>query len=292
MFEPEDQKNDSLVSRTKKINRKVYDICLFGSTNKKKNPIASYADRYHQETVRRTPKDALTQDMIRDMYIYINIFYEPGRQPTSAKDRTLFIQQTIFNVCSFSLTFGYGNCAPMTDIAFLEAIRLKIPGYNLTYIRFFNNRKASEELNVIAFGEFPQARCFIVSPWEGSHGMQYDWNKTIKDTPHLRKEGYNDFKILFKLEYNSEEWERYKAMLVQYNYDQWLADPSRKKHINSIRKYFLEPREQAWKKTDTFQKKELVLPFLSYRDLLLYKRTTKTLHKKIEEIDEEVSQRM
>ena len=129
----------NLLRQGKEINAKVHQICLFGSTNKTIiNPIASFANLYHDNDLKKKVAELdnmSAKTRYEAVFLYLNKYYYPGIQPTSKEHRDLFIQETINSVATFSLLYGYGNCQPMADIAFLEAIFRDTP-HDITYDNF------------------------------------------------------------------------------------------------------------------------------------------------------------
>src|SRR5262249_27970614 len=152
------------INQARLILAKVNKICCFGSTNKNRyNFIAQYAIDYQLGVSKALflKKGYYYEDY--DKLLRHEEFYHSGVEPKDQEARLLFIKVMIHCVKTISLIYGYGNCAPLADIVFLEAIYRNLKP---TYVRFINNlNKFIEELNVVVIaGEWPNPGCLIVSP--------------------------------------------------------------------------------------------------------------------------------
>jgi hypothetical protein len=166
----------------------------------------------------------------------VEFCFNAGEEIRDEKLKEVFFEKTLADVMGCPVLYGTGNCALMTDCAFLTALSLGIEA-PLTYIRFVSeSNKKIDVVNAIALGPWPEPGCLVISPWQ-KEGICYPWQGEISETPEimsLSKE-YDNVKIILQIDPASPQGKRWKTALdKQQDFNNWHTLESRQKNLKIL----------------------------------------------------------
>ncbi|MBA3603940.1 MAG: hypothetical protein H0W50_09960 [Parachlamydiaceae bacterium] len=165
-----------------------------------KNTLSSIAMSLHKENDLKKPFIAKISDFGKFKCKKYQTYFDSKISPTTFNDRRDFSEGMINITKISSYSFAFGNCEPMTDVAFLEAIN-KDFSCGIHYIRFDNKFMPKiEEINALVLGDWPKKGCLIVSTWEEEMGKVYTWQGSLKETLELHQRNFNNARSLFSIE--------------------------------------------------------------------------------------------
>ncbi len=224
----------------------AHSVCVFGSTNKPKekidkNTLSNIAMMLHKENDLKNPFIAKITDSGKFKCKKYQDFFDKKLSPVTFNDRRDFLEGMLIITKISSYSFAFGNCEPMTDVAFLEAAT-KDFSCGIHYIRFDNKFNPQvEEINTLVLGDWPKKGCLIVSAWEGDFGKVYTWQGSLKETLKLRQRNYNNVRSLFSIEKEDKFGEKNFIKSISKSLDKanWLKVEYRLSNMRSIRETFL-----------------------------------------------------
>lgn len=273
------------------IIHKVHAVCPFGSTNKinpkeilTRNALSVFGlaerdkESSQSEILSLIEKDSTFGQNLQSNVKLYQSFVTAVEEPTEPELRKVYLLGMATMTKVFSYSYGYGNCEPMADIAFFEAVMQNF-SCGIYYIRFDNAYNANiEEINTIVLGNWPEAGCTVLSPWEEAQGKHYTWKGSCENTEGVSIL-HNRARIIFSISKDDPYQEKafIQNFLKKAGYENWLIDSRRAAILTRIRDNFLNQIQQA----EYFK---LQSPYSTYQNIVMFGSTSKANHKIAEEI--------
>lgn len=278
---------DHHLPKTEEVNRilnKVHSTCIFGSTNKfnanklDKNNLSEIASEFFEKNDSTNPFFEKISKIDKEKCLVYYHYSGCKLEPVGLQNRKNYLTGLI-NIAKVSaFSFAFGNCEPMTDIAFIEAANANL-SCGIHYVLFTNkNNPLTEELNTLVLGDWPLPGCLIVSPWQSEFGISYTWQGDCAKTSAIKELNLNHARSIFSIHRKdkNQEKEFIKNLCVKLNYKEWLKDGYLISNIENIKSAFFKIIHQA----SYFEKWK----YLNFQDLIMYGSTSKNNYNELEKI--------